>query len=195
VNENKITIFPNNLQLDRTYSENNNINRDYLVYAGRISEEKGVKELIETFIESNLKELKLKIIGKGPNLDSLKEMYQNNKIEFIGEKTNKEVLDIISKSRAVITATKLYEGQPTLLCEASSLGIPSIFPDTGGIKEFFPDNYQLAFEQFNYKDLKNKLLQLNNQDEIKLIGKQNYQHINEHLNKNILKKIIKGIDE
>jgi len=53
----------------------------------------------------------------------------------------------------------------------------------------------LAFEQFNYKDLKNKLLQLNNQDEIKLIGKQNYQHINEHLNKNILKKIIKGIDE
>ena len=91
MNENKITIFPNNLQLDRTYSENNNINRDYLVYAGRISEEKGVKELIETFIESNLKELKLKIIGKGPNLDSLKKIYQNNKIEFIGEKTNKEV--------------------------------------------------------------------------------------------------------
>lgn len=195
VDENKITIFPNNLQLDRTYSENDNINRDYIVYAGRISEEKGVKELIETFIESNLEDLKLKIIGKGPQLDSLREMFQNNKIEFIGEKTNKEVLDIISKSRAVITATKLYEGQPTLLCEASSLGIPSIFPDTGGIKEFFPDNYQLAFEQFNYKDLKNKLLQLNNQDEIKLIGKQNYQHINEHLNKNILKKIIKGIDE
>ena len=142
---------------------------------------------------TDLKDLKLKIIGKGPNLDSLKETYQNIKIEFIGEKTNKEVLDIISNSRAVVTATKLYEGQPTL-CEASSLGVPSIFPDTGGIKEFFPEKYQLAFEQFNYEDLKNKLLSLNNKEEIKLIGKQNYQHLNEHLNKKI-KKIFTGIHE
>ena len=34
--------------------------------------------------------------------------------------------------------------------EASLLGIPSIFPDTGGIKEFFPKEYELKFEQFNY---------------------------------------------
>ena len=195
VNEKKITTYPNNLQLDSKFSENDKVNRDYIVYAGRISEEKGVKELIETFIKTDLKDLKLKIIGKGPILDSLKETYQNIKIEFIGEKTNKEVLNIISNSRAVVTATKLYEGQPTLLCEASSLGVPSIFPDTGGIKEFFPEKYQLAFEQFNYEDLKNKLLLLNNKEEIKLIGKQNYQHINEHLNNNKLRKIFKGIHE
>ena len=195
VNEKKITTYPNNLQLDSKFSENDKINRDYIVYAGRISEEKGVEELIETFIKTDLKDLKLKIIGKGPNLDSLKETYQNIQIEFIGEKTNKEVLNIISNSRAVVTATKLYEGQPTLLCEASSLGVPSIFPDTGGIKEFFPEKYQLAFEQFNYEDLKNKLLLLNNKEEIKLIGKQNYQYINEHLNNNKLRKIFKGIHE
>ena len=133
-----------------------------------------------------------KIIEKEDIIQSVK---KNIKIEFIGEKTNKEVLDIISNSRAVVTATKLYEGQPTLLCEASSLGVPSIFPDTGGVKEFFPDKYQLAFEQFNYEDLKNKLLLLNNKEEIKLIGKQNYQHINEHLNNSKLKKIFKGIHD
>ena len=42
---------------------------------------------------------------------------------------NLETLNFISTSVAVITATKLYEGQPTLLCEASLLGVPSIFPE------------------------------------------------------------------
>ena len=62
-------------------------------------------------------------------------------------------MQIISKSIAVVTATKLYEGQPTLLCEASGLGVPSIFPDTGGIFEFFPKNYPLSFKKFDHLDL------------------------------------------
>ena len=44
-----------------------------------------------------------------------------------------------------------------LLCEASELGVPSIFPNFGGISEFFPENNQLAFEQFNYVDLLKKM--------------------------------------
>ena len=168
---------------------------NYLVYAGRISEEKGVKELIESFINSDLKNIQLKIIGKGPNLDNLKGRYENNNIKFIGEKTNKEVLDIISKSIAVVTATKLFEGQPTLLCEASALGVPSIFPDTGGIKEFFPNKYQLVFKQFDYEDLKNRLQILNNKEKIKLIGKENKLYINEYLSKDKLNFLFKGIHE
>ena len=44
-----------------------------------------------------------------------------------------------------------------MLCEASYLGIPSIYPRTGGIHEFFPEKYKLAFDQFDYEDLMNKL--------------------------------------
>ena len=47
-------------------------------------------------------------------------------------------MKMINESKAVVTATKLYEGQPTLLCEASVSSVPSIFPDYGGISEFFP---------------------------------------------------------
>ena len=36
-------------------------------------------------------------------------------------------MDLINESRAVVSGTHLYEGQPTLFCEASSSGIPSIF--------------------------------------------------------------------
>ena len=81
---------------------------------------------------------------------------QNKEIEIIGVLDNQKVLDIISKSSGVVITTKMFEGQPTLLCEASALGVPSIFPETGGISEFFPDNYPLAYEQLIMKSLRVK---------------------------------------
>ena len=51
----------------------------------------------------------------------------------------------------------MYEGQPRLLCEASINGVPSLYPDFGGMGEFFPKNYKFIFEQFNYDDLSEKL--------------------------------------
>ena len=92
--------------------------------------------MIHAFLNSGMDDYKLKIIGNGPLLKSLLNIEYEN-IEFLGEVENQEVLEIIQNSICVITATKLYEGQPTLLCEASSLGVPSIFPNTGGISEFF----------------------------------------------------------
>ena len=191
--EEKITTYPNYLDVDL---ENKNIlESDYIVYAGRISEEKGVKELVKAFLEADIKNLKLKVIGNGPNLDALKGKYRDKRIEFTGEKSNNEVLDLISKSRAVVTATKLYEGQPTILCEASALGVPSIFPDTGGIKEFFPNQYGLTFKQFDYEELKNKLKLLNNTKDAALIGAENKRFINSYLNENRLKEIFTSVHE
>ena len=152
--KNKIEIFPNYIDVTKNTVKRKNL--PYLVYAGRISQEKGVEELIHAFLNSGMDDFKLKIIGNGPLLKSLLNIEYEN-IEFMGEVENQEVLEIIQNSLCVITATKLYEGQPTLLCEASSLGVPSIFPNTGGISEFFPRDYTLTFEQFNYKDLESKI--------------------------------------
>ena len=101
---------------------------DYLVYAGRISNEKGVEDLIKSFLLSNSKKISLKIIGDGPELNKLKEKYVNENIIFLGKLSNSETINIIKNSRAVVTATRLLEVQPTLLCEASINSIPSIFP-------------------------------------------------------------------
>ena len=99
---------------------------------------------------------------------------------------SEKVLNLISESIAVITATRLYEGQPTFLCEASLLGVPSVFPKTGGINEFFPDNYMLSFKQFDYEDLKNKLQLLDSNDIRKEIGRENKEFIFKYLHKDKL---------
>ena len=71
----------------------------------------------------------------------------------MGHLPNHKVLNLIMKSRAVVTATKMFEGQPRVLCEASMYGVPSIFPSFGGMVEFYKDDYQFKFEQYNYNDL------------------------------------------
>ena len=107
----QIYVVPNYI-LPSSNNECNEVND--IVYAGRISKEKGLEELIDSFLNSNC-EMILKIIGDGPLLKNLKENYKNKNIEFLGGLNNDETLEIISKSKAVVTATKLYEGQPTLL--------------------------------------------------------------------------------
>jgi len=181
IDNKKIYIFPNYLQNNTKIQRLNT--KNYLVYAGRISKEKGIKELIESFLKVKNKNMVLKIIGNGPYFDELKALYSIEFIEFLGQLKNEEVHEIISNSTAVVTATKLFEGQPTLLCEASMFSVPSIFPSTGGIEEFFPQNYPLSFEQFNYEDLENKLKLLKNDESNKMIGRSNKHFLLEYLNK------------
>ncbi len=161
--------------------------KNYFTYAGRISKEKGVDKLIETFLNANLSNSFLKIVGEGPLLDDLQNQYMDNEnVEFLGLLQNNKVLDLIGKSLAVVTATRLYEGQPTFLCEASLLGIPSIYPKVGGIGEFFPENYRLSYNQFDYEDLKNKLKLIENKEIAKEIGTENKEFIINYLDKDKL---------
>lgn len=185
INREKIEIFPNYVN-NGGIADNTENSKNYIVYAGRVSKEKGVSELIETFLDADLDNIILKIIGDGPILSDLKQKYHFSNIEFYGQRSNKEVLEIIKESKAVVTATKLYEGQPTLLCEASTLGVPSIFPKSGGISDFFPKNYRFSFEHLDYGGLKKKLKLL--QDEkIRLTqGRENKNYIEKYLSEKIL---------
>ena len=101
------------------------------------------------------------------------------------------MLDIIANAKGVVTATKLYEGQPTLLCEASFHEIPSVFPKSGGIEEFFPNEYPLSFNQYDYEELKRKLIYLNNLGDSNEIGKKNKEFIENYLDE---KKLINDLN-
>ena len=183
VYESNIKIIPNPIKFKK------NISKKWskeLIYAGRISEEKGLRELINTFESSGIKDYTLKIIGDGPLFKKLqRNRYQNTKL--LGRLDNETTLKHIRNSSIVVTTTKLYEGQPTILSEASSLGIPSIFPITGGIEEFFPKNYEYSFVQFDYENLAEKiklLISSENKDEV---GARNYEFLKKKLEESQLK--------
>ena len=81
-----------------------------------------------------------------------------------------------------------------MLCEASLLGIPSIYPNNGGIKEFFPSAYKLSYDISNKSQLTEKMNMLKSEDILMRISSENKQFIQDFLNEDkyldAFKKII-----
>ena len=185
VQKDKISIFYNPLNLESSVFKYNP-DSNFIVYAGRITKSKGVEELVVLWKKMNVENLKLKIIGDGDQFNYLKSKYEGNNIIFLGELDLEDTLDLISSSRAVVTCTKMYEGQPRLLSEASICSVPSIYPSFGGMDEFFPDNYDLKFEQFNYKSLESKLHSLQDRENLIKNSIDVHKHLKNILNPEIL---------
>ena len=72
----------------------------------------------------------------------------------------------------------MFEGQPRLLTEASTLSVPSIYPSYGGMDEYFPKDYQYSYTQFNEEELINKIKLLDDSELLKKESKRISGHIN-----------------
>jgi len=157
IDPNKIFLFQNSLIKENYLEPNYNPESKFVVYAGRIEESKGLEELLNAWKNAETQDLTLKIIGEGSIKRNLVEKYKMKNLVFCGELSLEDTLYEISKSRAVITATKMYEGQPRILTEASVYKIPSIYPSFGGMDELFPKDYPLKFTQFDQDSLVEKI--------------------------------------
>lgn len=82
---------------------------NHYCFIGRISQEKGIKTLLE--IADNLP-YKLIIAGNGPLLETLKKEYASEKITFTGHLSTQEVADLLGKAKASIIPSEWYENNP-----------------------------------------------------------------------------------
>lgn len=116
-----ITKIYNPIDFTENTLENDLSKKDYYLYVGRVSKEKGV----DIFCQA-LSELKLTgiVVGDGNQKDILKEQYPN--IEFVGWKNSEEVKKYMRSAKALIMPSRWYEGAPLTNLEALSVGLPSL---------------------------------------------------------------------
>lgn len=172
------------------------LNYKILVNIGLLFEKKGQKYLINSMKELiSIKKdngLKCFIIGQGPLMNQLKQQINENKLENHVELTgfvSLEDLNLYLNSADIFVLPSLNEGNPTVMFEALSLGLPFVGTDVGGIPEIITsDDYGLLVKSSDSKQLTEKII-------IALEKDWNNQKIREYAEqftwKNIAKETLK----
>lgn len=135
--------------------------KNYVLYFGRFSEEKGIKTLVEVCKE--LPQINFIFAGSGP-LEKLLEGIPN--IQNVGFKTGDDLEKLIREAYLTVYPAEWYENCPFSVIESQMYGTPVIGADIGGIPELIkPGETGELFESRNAQMLKEKILSFYNAPE------------------------------
>lgn len=153
----KMHVLPNFIEVEKCL-HSDLTKGDYYCYVGRLSEEKGLRTLVET--ANKLPSNKLVIVGDGPMLNELQRMAKEN-IVFTGRKSWKDLKPIVSRARFMVIPSEWYENCPLSVIESLCLGTPVLGARIGGIPELIGEPAAgLTFESGNMEDLTTKIEQM-----------------------------------
>lgn len=108
---------------------------DYLLFIGRLSEEKGVGTLIAACALMQ-GDIGLKIIGTGPEETMLRDQAKSVPgVEFLGYQTGEAWERALQGAKALVVPSIWYENMPYVVLEALSRGKPVIATRLGGVPE------------------------------------------------------------
>ena len=143
----------------------NNIKRKksagFFLYLGRISKEKGIDFLLESFIK--LPQYKLIVAGTGPKIEEYKKRYNNPNIQFTGFVDGDKKNSLIQEAESLIIPSVCFDNYPISIVEAFSCGIPVIGSKIGGIPFIIEhDKNGLLFEVNDFYSLKDRLQTIHN---------------------------------
>ncbi|MFA5163317.1 MAG: glycosyltransferase [Patescibacteria group bacterium] len=114
--------------------------KDYILYLGRLSSEKGIDILIRALSKT---QLKLKIAGLGPEEDNLKKLSRElgleDRIEFLGFKDGVEKDTLIAEAKAIVIPSIWPENMPFSLLEAMAKAKVVLVSLVGGLGELIED--------------------------------------------------------
>lgn len=149
---------------DLVYIDEKKHSDRYFLYYGRLSSEKGILTLVESWKMLSF-DFKLLIVGEGSLSDKINEYVGKNNltnIKLIGYKKGEELYSIIRKAYFVIVPSECFENNPMTIIEANSLGVPVIGANIGGIPEIIKQNETgFIFEPNNVFELKDILIKAN----------------------------------
>ena len=135
----KSKMDSNPLFLDKTITLHNFVDhvewkqvekKDYVLYFGRYSQEKGINTLIE--VCKKLPEIQFVFAGSGP----LEEIINNvSNIKNVGFRKGEELEKLIREARFSIYPSEWYENCPFSVMESQIYGTPVLGANIGGVPE------------------------------------------------------------
>lgn len=111
---------------------------DYLLYLGRLTEEKGVATAVDAARRAGVR---LRLAGDGPMMPALRETLAADagRVELLGFRRGEELANLVRGARAVVVPSEWYENAPLSVLESMAAGKPVIGARIGGIPELIDD--------------------------------------------------------
>lgn len=147
-----------------------NERENYVVFAGRISSEKGIPELLSIWsLSSGFPNLK--VCGSGPLLSEMRKVYgSSSNIEFHGLLSKPTLDDIMSRAKAIIVPSIAWEGYPMVIADAEKLGTPVFSSGVGPLGDMIVHKDQLINFDDSNKAKEILSTRLNNRELLKCIS-------------------------
>lgn len=127
----------------------------YYCYVGRLSEEKGVRLLLE--VAQSLP-YPLYVAGDGPLADELRKKYASEKIHFLGHLSSREVVQLVKYARTLVVPSVWYENNPLSIIESLCMGTPVVGSEVGGIPELIRDGDGTLFSMGDKRELEEAIV-------------------------------------
>lgn len=135
--------------------------KDYVLYFGRYSQEKGISTLIQ--VANQLPQINFVFAGSGPLENDINGI---DNIKNVGFCEGEELNNLISKARFTVYPSQWYENCPFSVMESQMYGTPVIAANIGGIPELLSEGVTgELFESGNVEQLKDHILSLWNDAE------------------------------
>lgn len=130
--------------------------KDYVLYFGRYSQEKGIRTLAEAC--KHLPEIPFVFAGSGP----LKEQLQSvSNVKEVGFQTGDALKKLISEAQFTVYPSEWYENCPFSVMESQMYGTRVLGADIGGIPELIQAGKTgELFESGNREELEQKIRQM-----------------------------------
>lgn len=162
----KTIVIQNFIELKEKYE--NYKKEDYVLFFGRLSEEKGLDIFLK--VCKQLTHIRFKVAGIGPLEDKCKNI---ENVEYVGFKTGKDLEELIAKAKFSVYPSIWYENCPFSIIESQMLGTPVITANYGGMRELVEDKKTgILVDKIDEENLKNKILELySNNEELEKMSK------------------------
>lgn len=139
--------------------------KDYFLFVGRLSEEKGIMQLLEIF--SRLPNIKLVVIGDGPLKEKVNNYSKCKNILIRNFLPSRQVYKYMKDALCTVVPSIWYEVGPLVVLESFASGTPVLVPRFGVFKERVKNGKEGLFFQYNnYEDLQAKILHIWNNKEL-----------------------------